>query len=486
MTVYLALLVSISGILGLTYLNRCAEVRTSPALWLPTLWLLIVSSRPVSMWLAGGAPVDEQSLLLEGSPTDAAVYGLLLAAGLVVLAVRGARTFSVLKVSLPVLLYFTYCLVSVSWSAFPLIAFKRWTKDIGDLVMVLVVVTDRNPTMAIQRLFSRVGFIVLPLSVALIRYSDLGRGYDPDGNLMNTGVTTNKNTLGLVTFVLGLGVAWTVRSLIVDAQQPHRGRRLASQLVVLAFAIVDLRLAQSATSIACFGFGAALVGITAVRGISRRPAAVHALVATIVIAGGAMMLFGGQSLVTEALGRESNLTGRTEIWAAVIPLVPHPLVGAGFESFWMSRPVDALQRALPNWYHVEALYSSHNGYIETYANLGWIGVGLIALILVNGYRRACAAFRYDSALASISLALLITSALYSLTEAGFRTLTPTWITLLLGVSAGGAVATSAIGRTMPERPAAAEPVDARPLVTTGFPRPNPGFRPRVASSRPSK
>jgi len=35
------------------------------------------------------------------------------------------------------------------------------------------------------------------------------------------------------------------------------------------------------------------------------------------------------------MGRESNLTGRTEIWAAVLPLVPNPAVGAGFESFWL-------------------------------------------------------------------------------------------------------------------------------------------------------
>ncbi len=35
------------------------------------------------------------------------------------------------------------------------------------------------------------------------------------------------------------------------------------------------------------------------------------------------------------LGRESNLTGRTKIWAAVLPLVPIPAVGPGFESFWL-------------------------------------------------------------------------------------------------------------------------------------------------------
>ena len=48
------------------------------------------------------------------------------------------------------------------------------------------------------------------------------------------------------------------------------------------------------------------------------------------------MLFGGGSDVVHALGRKSNLTGRTDIWAAVIAAGPNPSFGAGFESFWIS------------------------------------------------------------------------------------------------------------------------------------------------------
>src|SRR5208282_1079520 len=50
--------------------------------------------------------------------------------------------------------------VSVSWSPYPGVAFKRWIKAIGDLVMVLVVVTEADPIAAFRRLFSRVGFIL--------------------------------------------------------------------------------------------------------------------------------------------------------------------------------------------------------------------------------------------------------------------------------------------------------------------------------------
>ena len=76
----------------------------------------------------------------------------------------------------------------ITWSPFPGPAFKRWIKAIGDLVMVLIIVTDGEPIAALRRLYSRLGFILFPVSIVLIRYTDLGRGFDPDGNPMNTGV----------------------------------------------------------------------------------------------------------------------------------------------------------------------------------------------------------------------------------------------------------------------------------------------------------
>ena len=75
--------------------------------------------------------------------------------------------------------------------------------------------------------------------------------------------------------------------------------------------------------------------------------------------------------------------------------------------------------------------SAHNGYIEVYLDLGWIGVCLIALILISGYRRAIKAFQRDRELGSLFLAYVATATIYSITEAGFRVLTASWIFLLV-------------------------------------------------------
>ena len=83
----------------------------------------------------------------------------------------------------------------------------------------------------------------------------------------------------------------------------------------------------------------------------------HALCLAIFLVGGVALLFGGETGVAQALGRNSNLSGRTEIWATVIPAVPNALVGAGFESFWISPGAEKVWNTLSRagWWKPEVL-----------------------------------------------------------------------------------------------------------------------------------
>jgi hypothetical protein len=181
----IAAFICICGIVELFYLDRDRTVRTSKTLWLPIIYLCIIGTRPVSDWLslrANGYGTDYVSSA--GSPIDVAIFALLLAFALGVLIHRGRRTVPLLLPNWPILLYFLYCLFSVTWSTYPDIASKRWIKSIDDLAMVFVVVTDPRPAAAFKRLVSWVGFVLLPLSVLFIRYFPLiGRGYGVDGAL---------------------------------------------------------------------------------------------------------------------------------------------------------------------------------------------------------------------------------------------------------------------------------------------------------------
>jgi O-antigen ligase len=384
---------------------------------------------------------------IDGTQPDRIIFQVLVIAGLLVLFFRTKQTSAYLAANWPILMYLFYCLVSVTWSDYPEVSAKRWVKAIGDLTMVLIVVTDNEPVEAIKRLFSRLGYVLLPASVLVIKYyGEFGHSYDPSGGQVNTGVTTNKNSLGVITLVITLGVLWHIRELFRDKHQPNRGRHLLAQAVLLAFGVALLVMAHSATCQACFILGAVLMLATNLTIIRRRPAAVHALVLSLLLVGGATFFLGGQDDVANALGRQSNLTGRTDIWAAVIPAVPNKIIGAGFENFWIGPWQKVALLSLRGWWgDPRGLNEAHNGYIEVYLNLGWIGVGLIALILLDGYRKVVAAFRRDPAIGGLWLAYLFAAAFYGITESGFRLLNPMWIFLLLAIVASSGIASGVFG-----------------------------------------
>ena len=153
----LASLVYACGIAGLFYLDRDKSIRTSKALWLPVLYLWIIGSRPLSVWLGIG-PASGVNTALEGSPVDGAFFQILLIAGICVLAVRGRRVANFLTKAfpIPILIYFVFCLVSILWSDYPGVALKKWTKSVEDLVMILIVATDEQPVAALRRQFRKV------------------------------------------------------------------------------------------------------------------------------------------------------------------------------------------------------------------------------------------------------------------------------------------------------------------------------------------
>jgi len=457
---------------GLWYLDRERTVRVSKALWLPGIWIGIIGSRPLSAWFVSGPTTYVQT---EGSPLDAAIFGVLVALAIGVVIRRKNRTRALLRDNWPIMIYFVFGLASLVWSYHPDITFKHWFKAIGDVAMVLVITTDAQPMAAIRRLGSRLAMLLFPTSVLFIKYYDsIGRGYTDSGSLMNTGVTTNKNSLGLIVLVISLVVLWNVHSLLVQRDAANRSRRLWAQGTLLALGLLLFYMADCSTGKACFVLGGFLIIALNLRQIRRHPARVHVLCALILVAAAFMFLLDGQTGVANALGRQSNISGRTEIWDAVIPTVPNPLVGAGFESFWVSPSVLTFQRTLLDWGWfpplVKVLNEAHNGYIEVYLNLGWIGVSLIALILLGGYWRAYKAFRRDQRIGSLFLAYIAVGAVYSITEAGFRFMCPSWIFLLLAVFGASGITAGLFERKASTVPAArsAELVPERKSLQAAF------------------
>ena len=418
------------GILGLFRLDRDRTSRVSPALWIPVIWLSISASRMVSQWLGGVGTLASPDALVEGSPLDALIFAGLLAAGLVVLLARRRLDRTFLRANGPLLVFFSYCAVSLLWSDYPFVAFKRWTKAVGDLVMVLVVLTDPEPTAALKQFIARSGFLLIPLSILLIMYyPGVGWGYNPlTGAAYYTGVATTKNGLGTVCLVFGLGSLWRLLEVPHSGERPRRARPLIAHGAILAMAVWLFYIADSATSLACFLLGGVLIALTSHRGSALRPAAVYALTAGIVALLSLGLFVDSEEALVESMGRDVTLTGRTQLWDDLLRVTADPWFGTGFESFWLGERVTALWSQYlwrPN--------QAHNGYLEVFLNLGWVGVALLGFVIAWGYRNVVGALHRDPEFGGLRLAFFVAAVLYNVTEGAFKMMHPVWIAFLLAV-----------------------------------------------------
>jgi exopolysaccharide production protein ExoQ len=417
-------IVFIIGILVLFALDRDKEARTSKALWIPVVWLFLAGSRPVSFWLHMrmiGTSADD---LLEGSPLDRAVITVLIVVALIVLFARGRKVVTLLRANGPILLFLCYCGVSILWSDFPDVAFKRFVRAVGDIAMILVVLTDLRPSVAVERVLARAGFVIFPLSILF----EIGRGYS--GLEYHAGLTTDKNMFGMISLILGLAAVWRFLMILRDEGLKYRIGRLIARGAIVTMAVWCIWTAKSVTSTACFLVGGVLIVIARRWGPARKPALLHILVASVVFLALYAAILNPNVGIASAMGKDPTLTGRTDVWQTVIGMTPSPLFGAGFESFWLGPRLKKLWSI-----YVWAPNEAHNGYIEVYLNLGWMGLSLLAFVLMTGYRRVVNRVRLYPDTGNLALAYFVVALIYSLTEAGFRMFSLVWIAFLLSISA---------------------------------------------------
>jgi exopolysaccharide production protein ExoQ len=435
MSPQIATLAFVAGILGLFALERDRQARTSRALWLPVVWLWMFMSRPVSVWLAVIGLVDVAPLrdspdrYLEGSPLDRNVIAGLLVLGVIVLVNRRRQVATLLRANTPILLLLLYTAMSVLWSDYPDVALKRWIKGQGGLIMVLIVLTDPDRPAALRRIVARTAFLVVPLSLLMINYyPDVGRVYDRwTWTPVYVGVTSNKNELGMVCLICGLGSVWRF---LTEwwGREVRRHRFLIAHAALLAMVLRLFGMANSMTSLACFLMGSGLMAVASPRLLFRKPRVVHLLLAAGVFVCAVALFSDAGAPVLGAMDRNPTLTGRTEIWRQVIRLSGNPLFGTGFESFWLGERLRKMWDLY--WFHP---IQAHNGYLEIYLNLGWIGVALLAAVIVTGYPHVADALRRDPNAGRLRLAYFLVFVIYNVTEAAFGGLM--WFAFLVAIIA---------------------------------------------------
>jgi exopolysaccharide production protein ExoQ len=430
---FLALLLWFMLLLALLHFDPARGSGKWSALWVPLIWLFITASRLPSQWLEGGtANAIAGTVLEEGNALDRNILSLLILLALGILMSRSFDwgEFFAANVALTALL--SFALLSVLWSDFPFVAFKRWFRSLGVYLVILVALSDPRRFEAVRLLVRRLCFVLISLSILLIKYfPEMAKEYNPwTGLAYYTGATTSKNMLGVLCLVSGLFFLWDTLTCWGNRKEWRTRWIIGVNVAFFAMTLWLLRLAESATSKVCFVLGCLILTSAHSKPVKRHPALLTVLI-PVGICLYLLLQFGfGINVVTalsEAVGRNPDLTGRTHIWEVVLSTNTNPLVGVGYESFWLG------PRAEWVWEHVRGnINEAHNGYLEIYLNLGLVGLLLVAVFLIASYRTICRRMKDSSSLGLQSLTLWTIVLFYNATESSLFNGQLLWVIFLLG------------------------------------------------------
>lgn len=411
-----ALIVCVILVIVLLRMERGRNPEASAAVWVPTLWLMLCGSKPLGRWFGSGASMVMVGNEEAGSPHDRLVLSILIILALLIVYRRRIKWSWILKDNFWLILLFLYLGSSILWSDFPLVSFKRWMRLCGAIPIALVVLSERSPLKALESVFRRCAYVLIPFSLLLIKYfPDFGVEYSREGTKMWVGVASQKNSLGVICALSAFLIVWAfLREWRAGDLFKSRSQAFAEGLVlaIAMFLLHGFRGAYPATAI-----GFLIVGVASLLLLYRMKNNVRHMATFLVlmVAVGLLCLFFGGSLVptvTSAFQRDESFTGRSDIWRMVLDVASrNSLLGVGYGGYWGLQDEEI--------HSTVGVTESHSGYLDVYLEVGIVGILLLLAFLLAHYRRALGELNhaYDWALFGISL--LMMTLIHNFTESNF-------------------------------------------------------------------
>ena len=131
----------------------------------------------------------------------------------------------------------------------------------GNYLVILVVLSDPYPLEAVRTVLRRLCYVLIPLSVVLIKYfSNWGRQYEIwSGSVQYVGAATSKNMLGVLCLVSGIYFFWDTVTRWSQRKERSTKRIILINFVWIGMTLWLLNLASSATSRVCLMIGCVVI-----------------------------------------------------------------------------------------------------------------------------------------------------------------------------------------------------------------------------------
>jgi O-antigen ligase len=194
----------------------------------------------------------------------------------------------------------------------------------------------------------------------------------------------------------------------------------------LGIAALAPLLAWLSLSISIF-FGISLAGVITY---------LCALVAAVVFITSDIFKFDQDDVLTFMFG-DPTFSGRTTIWAFVSDMIQRkPLLGWGYQSFWLVGPEAPSVREAPGF--VAFMFDAHNGYLDTILQTGFLGLVLLITLIISSISAAGRLANTHVCHAGLVVSLLLFTALHNGMESTFvRSGNILWLVFLVAATVGG-------------------------------------------------
>jgi exopolysaccharide production protein ExoQ len=212
----------------------------------------------------------------------------------------------------------------------------------------------------------------------------------------------------------------------------YPGRRRALGIIVVVIAASLLLLSNSKTAFGLALIAPFLAGLTLITGKRMRISPAIILL-SIPFCYAVLSRISGFNLnrVSYILYGDSTFTGRTLIWDFAQYEIEHrPLLGWGYQSFWLVGPDAPSIVEAPGW--VKRMPNAHSGYYDTKLEMGYVGFALLVIFIIATLHAVGRVADRDPARAwlvlSLALYIILFNYLESLWMRGFEFL---WVVFVI-------------------------------------------------------
>jgi len=314
------------------------------------------------------------------NPVNQIVFSSVLILSSISLATKRWQLITLIRKEKFLFIFLVWCFLSVIWSEYSFVSFKRLVQIISTVTVSLAVLLHADSSKESLKYFEWILYPYLVLSLLAVLF--IPAALDP--NFMTwRGLTYTKNNLGQV------GLVGIIICVAAHYQKTFPKSLIATSM--LAISLLLLIGSQSMTSIITTIFliiWGSLIFI--VNNFFPSPSVGRFLLTIIFL--GFLLSFGSTIIwapdllfeMPEYLGKDSTFTGRTDLWLVIMEEVKkHPFHGCGFSGFWIFENYDlALLNQELFWLPNQA----HMGYLDILNETGLVGLSLVLIMIFKYFQ----------------------------------------------------------------------------------------------------